>query len=98
LVNDFTFYYRFQNEIGEVGIERDEFVSAHARLRAKGLKMRNLDEAWDAFAALRATYAQPLNAMALWWRIPPAMWIGDRSIVTRHTPIAPHDAAEPGLH
>jgi Ion channel len=99
LVNDFTFYYRFEDEIGEVGIERDEFVRAHARLRSKGLKMRNLDEAWDAFAALRATYAQPLNAMALWWRIPPAMWIGDRSIVTRHTPIAPQDGAgEPGLH
>lgn len=94
LVNDFTSYYRFEDEIGAVGIERDEFASAHARLEAMGLKMRNLDEAWNAFAALRATYAEPLNAMALYWRIPPALWIGDRSIVTRHTPIAQRSAAE----
>jgi hypothetical protein len=91
LVNDFASYYHFEDEIGAVGIERGEFENAHARLGATGLKLRNLDEAWAAFAALRATYAQPLNAMAVWWRIPPALWIGDRSIVTRHTPIAPSD-------
>ncbi len=93
LVNDFAVYYHFEDDIGAVGIEQGEFVSAHARLQAKGLKMHDVDEAWAAFAALRATYAQPLNAMALWWRIPPALWIGDRSIVTRHTQIAPHEAA-----
>jgi hypothetical protein len=93
LVNDFAVYYRFGEGTGAVGIERGEFVSAHGRLLAKGLKMHDVDEAWVAFAALRATYAEPLNAMARWWRIPPAMWIGDRSILTRHAPIAPRDAA-----
>jgi hypothetical protein len=84
LVNDFAFYYHFEETIGAVGIERSEFENAYRRLEAKGLKMRDLEDAWVAFGALRATYAQPLNAMASWWRIPPALWIGDRSIVTRH--------------
>ena len=50
--------------------------------------MRERETAWIEFAALRGSYALPLNGMARWWRIPPALWIGDRSIIaTRHAPV-----------
>jgi hypothetical protein len=49
--------------------------------------MRETEQAWTEFIALRGTYALPLNEMARWWRIPPALWIGDRSIISTHAPI-----------
>jgi len=36
------------------------------------------DASWERFVALRSDYATRLNAMALYWVTPPAMWIGDR--------------------
>lgn len=89
LVRDFAFYYHFDEQGTEVGIERDEFEQTYERLRAKGLAMRDIESAWTAFAALRATYAQPLNEMAHWWCIPPALWIGGRSATSRHEPLPP---------
>lgn len=97
LVGDYTRYFRLPDP-HSVGIERAEFDQAYERLRAKGVRMRDKDGAWQAFADLRATYAGPLNAMAVWWRIPPAQWIGDRSlIVSRHAPIAVVSAAPAGV-
>jgi hypothetical protein len=89
LVNDYSFYYGFdENLTGAPGIERSEFTAVYERLQAKGLRMREFETAWIEFAALRGTYALPLNGMAQWWRIPPALWIGDRSIIsTRHAPV-----------
>ena len=87
LVNDFSQYYTFAFH-QYVGIERAEFVHVYDQLREKGLRMRPLDEAWSAFSQVRMSYAGPLNAMAQWWRIPPAQWVGDRSVlpVSRHAP------------
>jgi hypothetical protein len=52
--------------------------------------MHEREVAWIEFAALRGSYAVALNLMARWWRIPPAQWIGDRSLITsRHVPSAP---------
>lgn len=91
LVGDYVQYFELPGqETGGygAGIERDEFDRAHARLAERGLRMREADAAWAAFAALRGTYAVPLNAMAHYLRIPPAQWIGDRSLLpTRHSPI-----------
>jgi hypothetical protein len=91
LVNDYTYYYDFEQDLtGSAGIDRTEFDKVYERLRAKGLRMREMEAAWIEFAALRGSYALPLNGMASWWRIPPALWIGDRSIIaSRHAPAAP---------
>ncbi|MBV9103579.1 MAG: two pore domain potassium channel family protein [Candidatus Eremiobacteraeota bacterium] len=68
-----------------VGVERHEFEVARARLAEAGYRLTSADEAWERFASLRATYATPLDAMARWWRIPPAEWVGDRSLLpVRH--------------
>jgi hypothetical protein len=90
LVNDYAYYYGFdQDRSGAVGIDRAEFDQVYERLRVKGLRMREIEAAWIEFAALRGSYALPLNGMASWWRIPPALWIGDRSIIARHAPAPP---------
>lgn len=63
----------------EVGVERDEFDAACAKLVKAGYSLRPGDEAWEAFQAQRTLYAGPLNRMAQRFAIPPAQWIGDRS-------------------
>jgi hypothetical protein len=89
LVNDFTHSYRF-DVVHSPGLDRAEFVAVYEKLRAHGMQMHDLDPAWTAFAELRATYAGSLNAMAQWWRTPPAQWIGDRSVLpSRHVAPAP---------
>jgi hypothetical protein len=91
LVSDYTYYYGFEQDLtGNAGLDRSEFNAVYERLRGKGLVMRDIEPAWIEFAALRGSYAVPLNAMASWWRIPPALWVGDRSIIaSRHAPAAP---------
>ncbi len=83
LVRDFSNFFRLP--AGDAAaVEYDEFVTAYRQLRELGAPLRPLEDAWPAFAAKRAQYAAPLDAMARWWRIPPARWIGDRSRVRVH--------------
>lgn len=93
LVADYAYYFDYDlggENSSAAGIDRGEFDQVYERLTAKGLRMREREMAWIEFAALRGTYAVPLNTMARWWRIPPALWIGDRSLITsRHVPSAP---------
>lgn len=87
LVNDFATYYGFEEDLSAVvGIERAEFDHVYEQLATHGLRMRDAETAWREFAGLRGTYALALNEMARWWRIPPALWIGDRSIIASHVP------------
>lgn len=79
-VVDLSRYFALYVE-GEAGIDRSEFAGAHAQLTALGLTTIDLDEAWEHFARVRATYAAPLNAMARFFDIPPARWVGDRSLL-----------------
>ncbi|HEV8021269.1 MAG TPA: hypothetical protein VGP41_08425, partial [Candidatus Lustribacter sp.] len=90
MVSDFARYYNFKEDPdGAPGIDRAEFDQVFERLSAHGLRMREAEKAWVDFAALRGSYAAPLISMAQWWRIPPALWIGDRSIISpRHAPAA----------
>jgi hypothetical protein len=82
-VRDFTGFFKLP--AGDAaGVEYDEFAAAYRALRELGAQLRPLEDAWPAFAQKRATYAVPLDAMARWWRIPPASWIGDRSRVRVH--------------
>jgi hypothetical protein len=89
LVTDYANYYGFQEDPNaDPGIDRLEFDQVYLRLAARGVRMREAENAWKDFAALRGSYAFPLNGMATWWRIPPALWIGDRSILSKHAPAA----------
>jgi hypothetical protein len=83
LVRDFRGFFRLPPD-QSAGVEYDEFATAYAALRDIGVPLHPLEEAWPAFAERRARYAAPLDAMARWWRIPPARWIGDRSRVRAH--------------
>ena len=84
-VRDFGHYFRLGEGV-EVGIERSEFDLAYERLALAGVPLIERDKAWRHFAEVRATYASELNAMAQYWRIPPAQWVGDRSLIGRHHP------------
>jgi ion channel len=83
LVEDVTRYFRMPHEHGTL-VERPEFDAARARLAAAGWRLRDAERSWTDFDALRARYASDLNAMARFWSVPPAQWIGDRSAM-RHT-------------
>jgi hypothetical protein len=81
LVRDLASYFRF--ETGDnPGVERHEFDIARRRLLDAGLPVRETDDAWEKFVALRSAYATPLNSMASFFRIPPAQWVGDRSYLS----------------
>jgi Ion channel len=77
-LEDLTQYFRLPVEV-EVGLERSEFDEACRRLAFAGFRLRDPDEAWDAFSRQRAEYAGRVNALARNWATPPAQWIGDRS-------------------
>ncbi len=83
LVRDFGNFFQLPAE-DSAGVEYDEFTAAYAVLEGLGVPLHPVVDAWPAFAAKRATYAMQLGAMAAWWRIPPARWIGDRSRVRMH--------------
>jgi hypothetical protein len=83
LVRDFGNFFHLHSE-DSAGVEYDEFAAAYEVLQKLGMPLHPIAEAWPAFAAKRATYAMALGAMAAWWRIPPARWIGDRSRVRTH--------------
>jgi hypothetical protein len=83
LVRDFAGFFNLRGD-DAAGVEYDEFARAYAALQELGAPLHPLAAAWPAFAEKRARYAAQLDAMARWWRIPPALWIGDRSRVRLH--------------
>lgn len=83
LVRDFTGFFALPTG-DAAGVEYDEFATAYRTLNELGVPLHPLEDAWPAFSAKRATYAVALDAMARWWRIPPARWIGDRSRIRTH--------------
>jgi hypothetical protein len=77
-LEDLVNYFRLPVDV-EVGLEREEFDEACDRLVHAGYRVRDRDEAWEAFSHLRTEYAGRVNALARNWATPPAQWIGDRS-------------------
>ena len=74
--------FRFdEDEDAPVGVERREFEQACAQLRHAGFTLRPTDEAWADFKTHRAQYAAGLNEMSKHFAAPPALWIGDRSMI-----------------
>ncbi len=80
LVEDLSHFYGFDHTHDPL-VEEFEFVEACRRLEAAGYRVGSPDLAWERFSELRATYAGALNEMARYWAIPPAQWIGDRSLL-----------------
>ena len=83
LVEDLGHWLHLE-ETGEVGVERQEYDEARSRLRAVGYILGPADPAWEKFSQIRGRYAYRLNNLARYWATPPAQWIGDRSILSRH--------------
>jgi Ion channel len=65
-------------ETGADGVDRESFDAVYERLAAAGYKLEPPEQAWPAFRAARATYADRLEAMAAYWAVPPASWFGGR--------------------
>jgi hypothetical protein len=82
LAEYFTPSHQHVHADSEVGIERAEFEHALCALRESGYTVRPADQAWPLFAAIRKNYASDLNMLARNWLIPPAQWIGDRSLIS----------------
>lgn len=85
-VNDYAHYFRLPDG-AEVGVEKLEFDLAYDRLHSAGLPMVDREKAWARFSDVRSSYASQLNALAQFWRIPPAQWVGDRSLLGHHPPL-----------
>jgi hypothetical protein len=80
ITHDLVDYMRLESG-DAVGIEREEFEDARRRLAEVGYEVRDGDDAWTEFAKARSTYATGLNAMARHLDVPPAQWVGDRSLL-----------------
>lgn len=85
LVDDFAGFFHLERS-AEPYIEREEYEHAVARLEAAGFTCQRTGTAWADFAALRSTYARPLNQLSRFLAIDPAPWVGDRSYL-------PHERA-----
>jgi hypothetical protein len=65
-------------------LDRAAFDAAWARLREAGYDLVPADEAWPAFALVRATYAARLKAIATFWAMSSTAWLGSDEV-----PLAP---------
>jgi hypothetical protein len=63
----------------DVGVAREEFDEALARLREAGYRCRAADAAWPDFVELRKRYAPTLSRLAESLDFPHAHWLGDRT-------------------
>jgi hypothetical protein len=85
LVEDVTWHFGIKST-AEVGVERQEFDEAWARLREAGYRCRDAETAWTEFVDLRRRYASPLNRLAHWLAIVPPRWIGHPGFLPRRSP------------
>jgi hypothetical protein len=80
--HDLSKFLGVVHEATSPGLERLEFENACERLTHAGYRLHDRNVAWERFAAMRATYAPQLNALARYFAIPPLQWIGDRGPVS----------------
>jgi hypothetical protein len=80
--HDLVSYFRLDShEHDDVGITREEFDEACARLESAGLSLHDRDRAWERFGDLRRAYASHLNALAEFFDIPRLQWVGEHPLV-----------------
>ena len=84
LVEDVSQYFRIAHEHGVI-VERSEFDAARSRLADAGWVLRDAERSWSDFQRIRGRYAGDLEGMAHFWAVPPAQWIGDRSVLRHAT-------------
>jgi hypothetical protein len=72
---DLAVYFRVNKENGDPQITRERFDLACRRLAEAGYALKNRDEAWKAFCALRGRYAESLNGLAAFFDIPSLPWV-----------------------
>ncbi|MEA2550600.1 MAG: hypothetical protein QOE25_369 [Actinomycetota bacterium] len=82
-VEDLFYYFRLTER--ETVIARDEFETVLRDMQQDGFAVRPVEEAFELFAAKRATYAPRLEAIAVLLAAPPGLWIGDRSFLGART-------------
>ncbi|HLH67606.1 MAG TPA: potassium channel family protein [Candidatus Dormibacteraeota bacterium] len=82
-VEDLVLYFDLEAE-DHAGVELDEYRAARERLARAGYRLQAETAGWEAFQLVRAGYADRINALAHHWAIPPAQWIGDRSLLKLH--------------
>lgn len=75
---------RHLDQSDRVGVERQEYDDARARLSSAGYRLSPPEPAWEKFSNVRGRYAYRLNDLARHWATPPSQWIGDRTILSRH--------------
>jgi len=83
-VEDVSQYFRIAHEHGVI-VERSEFDAARLRLAEAGWVLRDAERSWSDFQRIRGRYAGDLEGMAHFWAVPPAQWIGDRSVLRHAT-------------
>jgi len=82
-VEDLFYYFRLTERVAV--IERNEFEDVLQDMKDDGFSIRPVDEAFDRFTEKRAKYAGRLDALAVLFAAPPALWIGDRSFLGART-------------
>jgi hypothetical protein len=75
-------------------IAREDFDSVHARLEAAGYHLVPADEAWPAFAAVRAGYETRLELMANYWAVTNVSWLGSEDPLRSPAHVAPRTSSE----
>ena len=70
------------------------FDAVYERLAAAGYRLVPEDEAWPAFAAARASYADRLEQMAVFWVAPSVSWFGGSEALRSPTHRPAGDEAE----
>jgi Ion channel len=78
-IEDLVIYFGLQDE-RVTGVELADYQQARERLELAGYRLRPEGDGWEAFRQLRAEYAGRVNALAIHWASPPALWIGEYAI------------------
>jgi hypothetical protein len=78
-IEDLVIYFRLPDE-REAGVELSDYREARERLELAGYRLRPEDDGWEAFRRMRAEYAGRINALAVYWASPPALWIGEHAM------------------
>lgn len=73
--HDLAKTFRPATQADTAGITREEFAIACDQLRRAGYALRDENEAWEKFSALRAAYASELASLARFFSIPATPWM-----------------------
>jgi hypothetical protein len=67
----------------DAGVDLADYREARERLELAGYRLRPEADGWEAFREMRAAYAGRVNALAIYYASPPALWIGEEHVLAR---------------